>query len=263
MEILVASISAIGVIIAAWISVRRKNRKVVQVESKIDRLEVQQQETAKSLEEELIERYGFKAESITSQSETLNSEGDVRVTRGWKGIKVSPGVTLAYIPGHFWMGTPGASIKKGPTIIGAAFPKAIRPVATRQGNNCDYRMEITGSLTSDDPPLDYGLQIEYEKAVLMSRQDVEAAYKDDDFKQDYHSFDVDIPTDRLELEVVFPQGISVTTFPGVFYGRSELVHEKEYNRVKHGFEATPRGGRFIIDGPLVGFRYFIYWTLDQ
>ena len=93
----------------------------------------------------------------------------------------------------------------------------------------------------------------------MTKEEVEQAYKDDAFKMEYHSISIEIPTDRLEIEIVFPEGYAVQTFPGVFFGRTEQMHELELQRVNSGFERTNRGGRFTVNQPLFGFSYFIYW----
>lgn len=65
------------------------------------------------------------------------------------------------------------------------------------------------------------------------------------------------------LEVIFPAGVAVTAYAGVFVARTENVYDKEFQRVKAGFKRTKQGGVFDINGPLVGFRYLIYWTLPR
>ena len=225
--------------------------------------EAQLRRTVEQTLEDTPYGYGLRAAVTYSKVEVLNSDGDSRVTRGWRGLKVTPGISLAYIPGGFWIATPGSSIKQDPKLTKTPrnFPKEISlTVVERSEQSCQYRLDVAGSLTPNDPPLDCEIQIEYSRAVLTTLKAVQEAYSGDVIKRDYHSVDVDFPADHLELEVIFPANFVVKTFLMVCLGRSELVHELETKRVQDGFAPSERGATFAIEKPSFGFRYLIYWT---
>src|ERR1035437_3752998 len=245
----------IASVITAVVTVRRNKAKLTKS------LEQQQQEASKSLHDIMLVKYGFKAASVFSKSEIVDLDGSSKTTRKWNGVKVREGVTWSHIHQRIWVGTPGGKSKHAPTLTSHSnFPKDLSlAVLKRTDQECEYQLEITGALSANDPPLDFEVEVEFSKSVLMCREDVEEAYRNDLFKRDYHSMDIEFPIDSLELSVVFPENFPVQLFAGVFNGRSEVLHEQEYTRVKGGFKADSRGATFSIDSPLIGFRYFIYW----
>ena len=59
---------------------------------------------------------------------------------------------------------------------------------------------------------------------------------------------------------MFPENSGFVVYPGVFFGYSELSHDRELQRTRPGFVETGNGGRFVIKQPLVGIRYVVYWA---
>jgi len=262
--VIAAFVTAGGAVLASIITtVVAINKNTRRNNARLNQLQEQQQEVSRSLGTILLEKYGLKADSAASNSEVLDTEGNSRTKRCWKGVKVKDGgMAWSHIHQRIWIGTPGGKIKSGPSLRShSAFPKDLSLVILKKTDQeCEFQLEITGGLTANDPPLDFEISTDLSKAVLMSREEVETAYHNDLFKRDYHSMDVEFPVDSLELSVIFPENFPIQLFAGVFAGRSEVLHDPEYNRVKGGFTTNSRGATFKIDGPLVGFRYFIYWT---
>ena len=119
---------------------------------------------------------------------------------------------------------------------------------------------IKGSLTQADPKLDFEYESSMTKAFLMTREEVEKTYRHENFKYEYVSLKTEMLTDKAELEISFPSGYPVELKPGVFFGdESETMHEAELNRVINGFKKNGGTATFVINKPLVGFNYIIYW----
>lgn len=258
--VIAAVIGVVGTVGGSTISAiagARQGRKAARSDA-----ESLSQQTAKSFQAQLVERFGFKAEKIASHMTVLDVAGNASVSRRWRGIKVQEGHSVSHVSGEFWVTTPGGTISKLPELTGVdGYRKEVSFVpVSRSDNRCRYRVEIAGSLLPSDPPLDFDLEVQYEHCVLMSRKAVDEAYVNEAFKRDYVAFDVEVPIDSLELKIEFPPGTDVTTYPSVFYGWSEHPHSQELARSKSGFEPLPSGGRFVVREPLVGFRYLIYWT---
>ncbi|MBV9611197.1 MAG: hypothetical protein JO091_01940 [Acidobacteriaceae bacterium] len=249
--VIAATVTATGVIIAAVVA-RRKEKRTSNAEKEVIRTT-----------RDIVADYGRQAEEAYSRMEILNLDGDSRTTMRWTGIKLSQGVLLTHLSGRVWVSTPQATIRSGPRLVSSSeFPKEISLVLTKDTPaEREYNIEIPALLTPNEPPLDFEIETEFCKSVFMYREAVDAAYSNDEFKRDYHAFDVEFPINKILLEVSFPENFPVTTFAGVFAARTENFYDVEFQRVKGGFEKTTRGGRFAITSPLVGCRYFIYWTV--
>lgn len=207
-------------------------------------------------------RFGWRAEKVSARMDVINEEGDSVVKRCWRNIKPSEGIQMSHLGGTFWVGTPGGKVSSPPKMsMPSYFPKDVRLNYVKENDKkYRYNVNITGDLTNNDPPLDYDVEADYTGNVLMSEREIKEAYKNDIFKYDYFVFDVNTPIDDISLEVTFPRSVEVDLYPGVFYGDSEVQNDQELQRVSDGFETTPTGARLTVANPLLGFRYFIYWT---
>ena len=227
--------------------------------------EQRMQEVAIDQSEKAAQDYGWRAQACTSSLSILNRQGDSRVKRAWQGIRSRREV--ANIPGRFFLATPGGSIaERGPRFIEPTnFPKAVtwnREIKQSNGvHEIEYTVTITNSLTPHDPPLNYGIEVDYERGVLMNLQAVKDAYANDAFKWDYHSVKVAFPVAQLTIEVEFAEDFGFKTFPSVFYGH-ENYHDLEFQRVRNGFVRGLRS-MFRIEEPMPGFEYLIYWKLPS
>jgi transcriptional regulator with XRE-family HTH domain len=205
---------------------------------------------------------GWKAAKIESCFEIVDLKGNAIARRVFRGIQPEPGIILNHIPGQIVMLTPGSRIVSGPKLADlSAQAKGLDLVVKRHGDAIQsYRVLVANGLASDDPPLSFSIETRFERAVLMTTEEVRDAYASDEFQWDYFSYDVVVPTDLLTLEVSFPRETTVELFPNVFFAWSELVCHPELRRTRNGFDVTPNRARFVVRNPRIGFRYLIYWT---
>ena len=259
-------LATIGLILILFF-VPRASRNVSkqELEEKVEQvkqLEKQAEKVSKTFEQELIERYGVRADSASVTVEILDLAGACRITRSWKGFKVSPNVEIPHFPGKEVINTPGGRITQPSMLIDTEdFPKNVSLVHTRiEDKLCMFQVKILGSLVNSDPPLNYTHRVEIERAFLMTREETSQHYKDDYLKNEYFYLETYLPIERMDIEVRFPNGYEVQAFPGVFFGEFEFIHNSEFNRVKNGFRKTIGSAHFQIDKPLVGFRYLIHWV---
>lgn len=261
-SVVVASIGAIAVIcsslvtaaVTVWVTSTR-NRKVR------DRIETEQQRIGESLQRR--SKYGLRARRAISSWQITDQEGTLHRTQRVEGLKVDDGVSLAYVQGHTELWTPGSTVQEQPHLSETSeFPKTISFVLDQSEiAHLRWRLVVAGSLTQHDPPLDYTIRGAYHRGVLMSNEAVARAYASDEFNNDYFAWDAEVPVETVELAVNFPISVFVKCFPGVFWGQSEwFFHDLELSRVRDGFSKSDHGGRFVIEKPTIGFRYFIYWT---
>ncbi len=254
-------ITAVGSFAAAVISAYIANRE----KTRANKLEEGSLTVGKSLEKQLLDRYGFQAKSSLTRVEILNANGDSVITRIWEGIEIAQDVTLTAIPTKYKVDSPQGKLLWPPTFEakssdGGNFPKGITLVGLETSEkSCRYALEITGALTRHDPALNLTTRLETKASYLMTYEEFSAAYPNSQFKGEYHAFAVDIPTKFLELEIRFPPGFKAKTFPGVFFG-AETIHSSELKRVRGGFTELESGARLRVEDPLLGFSYLIYWV---
>lgn len=203
---------------------------------------------------------------MSAKMRMKNLEGETEVTRVYRGVKViRDGVTITNISGRVWVSHPGGKIITAPHLMGApSFTKAVelKVIATTEqaaGQECEFKIEVTGGLTNGDPGLDYEYQAVYSKGVCVTREEMADAYRGDEFDKEYHSFDVVEVINKLELEVTFPEGYKVHAYPMVFFANGETIVQKELQQIIPGFSKTATPSVLRVDQPKVGFRYAIYW----
>ena len=223
-----------------------------------------QKDAAQYFDKLLVDRYGISAR-LSSVSFTVEAlDGSATIRRSLQGIKVSGPIKIDQIPGSVAPGTRNGRIIKHPTFIRKV--KFAKPVVLTQRvkneNLSVFDVVIRGSLTQSDPKLDFEYESSIARSFLMTREEVEKAYRNQDFKYEYISLRMEMPTDKACLEISFPNGYPVELFPGVFFGESESMHDSELNRVTKakGFKKTRYGARFTVNKPVVGFNYIIYWV---
>jgi hypothetical protein len=210
----------------------------------------------------LLDRYGVSAALSSTSITVTDLSGSATVRRKLEGIKVSGPIKIDQIPGSIAPSTRNGRILKHPTLIKKV--KFKKPIVITQRVKKDnlsvFDVVIKGSLTQADPKLDFEYESSMTKAFLMTREDVEKAYRDQNFKYEFVSLKTEMLTDKAELEISFPDEYPVELRPGVFFGdESESMHEAELSRVVSGFKKNGNTARFQINKPLVGFNYIIYW----
>jgi|RhiMethySRZTD1v2_1073278.scaffolds.fasta_scaffold02811_22 Predicted nucleotide-binding protein containing TIR -like domain len=223
--------------------------------------EEQSQSAAQFFDKLLVEKYGASTKLDSLMVTILDLEGAATYTRCLQGIKVSGGIKVDQFAGMVASTTPGGKITRPPSFVKPVkFPKPVTMKYKVQTDElCEFGVAITGSLTNFDPELDFEYESSIERFCLMTQEEINQAYKESDFPYEYISLRSEMPTDKTIVEIQFPEGYKVECFPGVFFGESESIHDLELYRVRNGFETLPRGARFSITQPLIGFNYLIFW----
>lgn len=255
---LVGATATILVAIFGYLRIREERRRVEKAQQATDSLQRETTATGALIRDELLLRYGFKMESVKDLVELIDLDGSCQVTKSHQGVQVVLGNTTI---GQIRRSLSGSGvITQLPQLQPLSYGKAVQIAVNGQdAHQCDFQIEITPALALGDPPLDYSHVYKVSNAFVMTREEAVEAYRNDPFKLEYHTLHVDFPIDSLEIEIVFPEGYAVDTFPGVFFGNSEEIHLLELGRVKGGFERGARGATLKVRGPLVGFRYLIFW----
>lgn len=257
-QIIAAIIVAIAAVIGAVIGTISAQR----TKTRLKKVEDETLDVSESLRGE-IETFGYKISSVLSKMRMTNMQGATEVTRTYRGVKVvRSGVTITHIPGRIWVDHPTGKITTCPQLTDTpSLPaKAVElKIVTAEDKECVFNIEITGGLTNSDPGLDYEFQTTYSKGICVTKEEMEEAYKQADFKKEYHSFDIVSPIDILDLEVAFPEGYLVQAYPVVFYLNSELIINRELERIKVGFDKSGTSAKLRVEQPKIGFRYAIYW----
>jgi len=264
-EIIVAIIGASAVVVASLITAivqtinyRRSKIRLAQIEDVTVKSSI-------SLKEEFTESCGYKTKAINVKMRMVDLQGKAEIIASHRGLKViRKDLTIPHIPGCTWVQHPNGKIDQLPQLTSqpSLITKAVelRDINLKEdGKKCTFKVEVTGGLTSADPPFDFEDRTVLSKGLCVTKEEMEETYKSDEFKKEYYSYDVIFPMDLLVIEVEFPEGYRIQPYPIVFYLYSEFVNNKELNRVKTGFQRLATGARFSVDKPLVGFRYAIYW----
>jgi hypothetical protein len=221
-------------------------------------------DAAEYFDQLLIDRYGVSAQLSSTTIAISDLDGSATITRKLGGIKVSgTAVKIDQIPGKIAPSASGGKITKHPTLIRKIdFRKPIYVNhRIKKDDLSEFAIVIKGSLTQADPQLDIEYESSVTKSFLMTREEVEKTYHDQNFKYEYISLKTEMPTDKVRLDISFPDGYPVELYPGVFFGNeSESLHDSELNRVGAGFTKTTCGASFEVNKPVVGFNYIIYWV---
>lgn len=224
--------------------------------------EEQYQIAAQYFDRFLKDKYGVSAVSNSMALTITDFEGSAVIRRACRGLKVSGGVTMGRIAGKVETPTPGSKIVRHPYFVqDVNFNKPVfLDYKVREENVSEFDVVIDAPLSQFDSSLDYEYEVDIYKFCLMTREEVNKAYQGSDFRYEYVSLKIEMPTDKAVVEVVFPERYAAQPYPAVFIGDSESRHESELNRIYSGFEKTEKGARFIVDKPVVGFNYLIYWV---
>ena len=214
----------------------------------------------------LIDRFGVQVRSVSVLVDIENDQGDAEITRTIRGFKIDKDITIATIP--VTTRTSGKLLKalgvKATDQGGAPYPKAITPIDIKLTDNdrsLSAMLEVAGSLSRFDRPLDLVYSLRVTGGYAMSAQAVEAAYPQG-FRHEYHASSIDLPTESLVIEVRFPADYRAEPFAGVFLAATETMHNAELSRIQGGLEKLPHGARLRVEEPLLGFNYLIYWNVE-
>jgi hypothetical protein len=219
------------------------------------------QKKSRELEDRHMKRYGFKARRSTMRLEIIDLDGTCRLMRRVEGIKVNRGHKLESLPGAHLLVNPSSRFIRYPRLnkSGSRVKSPSLVFQKKESNECIFQIKFEGGLTAKNREAAFGYESKVSRALLMTREEVEEAYKDDLFKKEYYSAEVDTPLDELVVQVQFPRGFDVEPRPGVFSPRGEVLDEIELRRISSGFERNNNTAELLVKDPLVEYTYLIYW----
>ncbi len=224
--------------------------------------EEQYQIAAKFFDQFLKDKYGVSAVKDSITLTITDLVGSATIKRACNGLRVSGGLTMGRITEKVETPTPGSKIIRHPYFVrDPVFKKPVLLEVKVPGEQVsEFDVVIGPPLSQSDDSLDYEYAIEIYKFCLMTREEVNKAYQGSEFHYEYISLRIVTPTDQAAVKVMFPQNYAASTFPAVFIGNSDSLHESELNRASSGFQRTSNGAEFTVDKPIVGFTYLIYWV---
>ena len=200
-----AALGAPGTIIGALIAV---------IGNKKSDTKVRNIENAAIRSAERLPSFGLHAEYVNDQRTLLDLDGTMEIVRRFGKLRVTElGSNVTYIPGRMRV-LPGVLETYPELLPPIAYGKALNlEVRKKDMHSCEFTVESQGGLTPEDPELSFGFRAVARGAVLTTKEEVEIQYKNDAFRNEYVSSDIDVPMDLLELCVDFPASYNVTCFP--------------------------------------------------
>lgn len=217
-----------------------------------------------SLAKQLSARYGISAELTSIRVEILDLTGKALITRLWRGICVSSEFQIPYLPGNIWVDSPGqitspAKLLDFNLVHSRKVIRLIDVKTEADGTKGSFKFEIVGGLYASDGSLDYNYESEAIEMFRMTEAETKEAYKDRSFPFESYAISLEgIVVNRLEFEIVFPDGFLVAPSPAVFYGQSsQIMHNRELSRVEFSF--NNQRARCSVNDPLLGVSYLVYW----
>jgi hypothetical protein len=255
-----AAATAIGTAIYTARSNSKLNQAKQEFKNETDATKKQIQAVTDVLNKRIQESSGFNIGKNYVKVYMQDLEGTCRIIRGWEGVKANLDGDVDKIPGYAQFDTPGSKIVSAPRLTGPIyFPKHVRFSYQMMSDQlCNFKAEIEGKLRHDDPELSFEIEYTVTKAFLMTEEDVVAAYKDEPFEA--FGLRGDLPAQKIEIELHFPDGFTADTYPRVSVGYYGVIAVKESDRVRPGFSSRVRGARFVVDDPVPICVYEVQWT---
>jgi hypothetical protein len=225
--------------------------------------EIKDASPAKALE--IAMKSGYRCGTSSQKVEVLDVDGTCKMTRYWKGVKVVGGLRLPDLHSEVQVTTPGSSIRSLPRLVEEiVFPRRTDFTvmsSDQQPSACRMRLEVEGGLTEGDPELNYGYEYVVSRAFLMTREEVEEAYKHDSdvIKGEAMLIGDGEDADAFEVELTFPTGFVTEPEWGVMHRKFGVQHDAEYQRIRGNKKKLPWGYRFWVESPLSSCEYYIHW----
>jgi hypothetical protein len=240
--------------------ITRKEVVLNSLKKEIDRKEVGVQNALDSLAKLLSERYGVVAKLLHVKVE-INPDGSTKITRSWKGVCVVTDYPIPYLPGKISADNPGVGAVTSPARLvsyNIGSKKALRVRDFKKdGNFTTFKFEIVGQFYKQDGELDYIYESEASKMFQMDKESVEKAYADSEFPYELMACTPDLVVEELQIEICYPPNFIVSPLPGVFYGQTEIMHNRELTRVK--FDYNNQRAVYTIKAPILGLVYLVFW----
>lgn len=201
-------------------------------------------------------------EIVESRTE-FDENGSGKHSRRWLGLRTVQSLQNLRVPYRMSASGPNGSI--GRPQVKEADGSVL--TATWHGN-VESAIIVEGSIVLNGvfgPTtgfVGYELEQVFESGLFVSRKEVEAAYRDDDWHTEYVGISVRDPIGRLKMAVVFPpsyEGLKPPPTAVVFIGESERVHRMETERVGRLLTITANVAAIAVENPLEGMQYAITW----
>lgn len=212
----------------------------------------------------------FAAYTLKKQQREIiiDKDGNAQVTRSYIGIRPKQSMRNLKIPFRFYANNDDVKLE-APTvketrdsvlsvgIEGKDLVNSEKDYREYKGHfviygNCD---ENTGNIgfTSTQKSLN---------AFLMTKEKVVKKYRNADWKQEYYSSRISVPTDELIISIVFPDNFAIMAakpVPIAFLRGTYINVDKETNRIKKSFEFNNLKVTLVVSSPVPWIEYVISW----
>jgi hypothetical protein len=219
----------------------------------------------KKIQSKFMEQPASKVGVISLTANILDRQGLSKTIWRWEDFRtVHQNVTRDVIRGELWFG-PTSQILKKPSFK-YVFPRTVTPEIIELDNyKFKYQIHIDGLLNYGES-LGYEFRVEVANAFFMNREDF-AKYTEKEpqaFNKEYWGYSILIPVDKLELNLTFPQGYVVETYPGACIGElvvEDQLFDQEIQRIQDNGWLVKNGNsvQLTVQNPIMGLSYFIYW----
>jgi hypothetical protein len=212
---------------------------------------------AKHLEQVIKSRYAFTSQMTRLVFEVLDFDGNCLMTRAHRGLKTGEGLSLRHMRHNFSTTTPGA-VLGGVDLVkrGSSEGVALQVISTKP-TEIAFNIILPDKITESVAGADYEYRTSVQKGAIMTQEEAAEKYADDVTPREGFFHDNDLPTNLLELEVIFPPNYPARCMSHVYIGNSWVAHEEETNKLK--LQQSGRSAKLSIENPIQGFRYLVDW----
>lgn len=195
----------------------------------------------------------------------LDAQGCGEMTRECDGIIAPQNVDVLRIPFKAWV-QQGDLEERQPRITPLA-TSAVDPewqLRKDAGSSVEGWIWFRDLRTHSGETLGFRAIQKMGQAFCASKEELDAAYTDSDFKREYFASTAVVPVDELEIQVEFPANfdqVQKKASPAVFYGSSEELYWGELDRIKESKSFTTSKGvaTLRILKPVRGHQYAVAW----
>lgn len=191
---------------------------------------------------------------------SFDNSGEGTYMRKVSGLTVRQSCQNLRVPFRFTALCPGALLER-PDVqeLDGSPPMTIVDLDFTSSSAKGF-VEVIGLISPSDDPISYELKQPFKNAYCLTRQEAEQAYGNDKFKAEYVAELIHPKTDILEINLSLPESHkAVKTTAVAFVGSSEVIHEKESEKVKGNLVTIGRESTLTVERPLSTIQYAISW----
>ncbi|MBI2535956.1 MAG: hypothetical protein HYW06_03085 [Gemmatimonadetes bacterium] len=192
----------------------------------------------------------------------FDDAGNVRQERRWIGLRAMQEIQNLKVQFRSSSGAPGATIT---TVAAKEIDGPLAASVARVhnvGGISEGLVLLSGHCGPDTPPTSFVVWHEGRSFYCLDRETAQKEYADDDWKQEYQSMAISVPTQRAVVTIDFPpshHAMEPGPSPVVFIAHTETLHVAETKRVKPGFSWSAGRATLSVDEPKIGLGYGITW----